>query len=278
MQKISRLGVFCLGLLCLLGTPALAQKTLGAINGTVTDTSSAVVQDATVKIHNAATGLDQEAKTKSDGSFSIVDLPIGTYSVSFSKSGFKTEVHSQIPVQANRTTTVNGSLQPGEVSAQVTVTATPLLNQTDTTNGYTMSSELVESMPLGTGSFTQLAILAPGVSADFLNSSGTNGGLGNQSIFANGQRDTSNSISINGINANNLFNGKTSSQVSANRFVLSTGETFVGNTGDIQTSTSVYDAIGQGIPSPPQETIEELRVNTSMYDASQGATVARMFR
>jgi hypothetical protein len=271
MQKISRLGVFCLGLLCLLGTPALAQKTLGAINGTVTDTSSAVVQDATVKIHNAATGLDQEAKTKSDGSFSIVDLPIGTYSVSFSKSGFKTEVHSQIPVQANRTTTVNGSLQPGEVSAQVTVTATPLLNQTDTTNGYTMSSELVESMPLGTGSFTQLAILAPGVSADFLNSSGTNGGLGNQSIFANGQRDTSNSISINGINANNLFNGKTSSQVSANRFVLSTGETFVGNTGDIQTSTSVYDAIGQGIPSPPQETIEELRVNTSMYDASQGA-------
>jgi hypothetical protein len=271
MVKACRSIFIFLSILLFLASSSRAQQTLGSINGTVTDSSGAVVQDVTVKIHNAATGLEQTAKTKSDGSFSIVDLPIGTYSVSFSRSGFKTEVHSQIPVQANRTTTVNGSLQPGEVSAQVTVTATPLLNQTDTTNGYTMSSELVESMPLGTGSFTQLAILAPGVSADFLNSSGTNGGLGNQSIFANGQRDTSNSISINGINANNLFNGKTSSQVSANRFVLSTGETFVGNTGDIQTSTSVYDAIGQGIPSPPQETIEELRVNTSMYDASQGA-------
>jgi len=271
MIKTARFVLAFIALLCLLGSPSLAQQTLGSVNGTVTDSSGAVMQDVTVKIHNAATGLEQTATTKSDGSFSIVDLPIGTYTVTFSRSEFKTEVHSKIPVQANRTTTVNGSLQPGEVSTQVTVTATPLLNQTDTTNGYTMSSELVESVPLGTGSFTQLAILAPGVSADFLNGSGTNGGLGNQSIFANGQRDTSNSISINGISANNLFNGKTSSQVSANRFVLSTGETFVGNTGDIQTSTSVYDAIGQGIPSPPQETIEELRVNTSMYDASQGA-------
>jgi hypothetical protein len=273
MQKMFRLGIMGLGLLLLLGTTAQAQQTLGSINGAVTDSSGAVVQDAAVKIHNVATGLEQTAKTKSDGSFSIVDLPIGTYSVTLSRDGFKTEVHSQILVQGNRTTTVNATLQPGEVSAQVTVTASPLLNQTDTTNGYTMSAELVESVPLGTGSFTQLAILAPGVSADLLGGSGSNSGLGNQSIWANGQRDTSNGFSFNGVNANNIFNGKSSSQVGANRFVLSTGENFGpshGGGGDIQTSTSVYNAIGQGLPTAPQETIEELRVNTSMYDASQG--------
>ncbi|MFY9528037.1 MAG: TonB-dependent receptor, partial [Candidatus Acidiferrales bacterium] len=84
------------------------------------------------------------------------------------------------------------------------------------------------------------------------------------------QRDTSNSFTLNAVNANNIFNGKSSSYVSANRFVLNTGENFLAG-GQIQTNTSVYDAIGQGLPTPPQEAIEELHVNTSMYDASQGA-------
>ena len=251
--------------------PSYAQQTLGSINGTVKDTSGGVVSQAVVRAHNVDTNLEVTTNTKDDGSFNMADLPIGTYTLTFSRDGFKTEVHSQILVQGNRAATVNGSLQPGAVSSQITVTSTPLLNQTDTTNGYVLGSDVIQSTPLGTGSFTQLAILAPGVSADMLNTSGTNGGLGNQSIFANGQRDTSNSFSVNGISANNVFSGKSSSQVSANRFVLSTGENFVGSTGDIQTSTSVYNAIGQGLPTPPQETIEELRVNTSMYDASQGA-------
>ena len=270
IMKTARFVLTLIALLGLLGSPSLAQQTLGSISGTVTDSSGAVVLDVVVKVHSAATGLEQTATTKSDGSFSVVDLPIGTYSVTFSRSGFKTEVHSQIPVQANRTTTVNGRLEPGEVSAQITVTATPLLDQTDTTNGYTLGSELVESAPLGTGSFTQLAILSPGVNADLLSGSGTNAGLGNQNIFANGQRDSSNSFNVNGVLTNNLFNGKSSSGVSDNRFVLNTGENFTAG-GTIQTSTSVYSAIGQALPSPPQETIEELQVNTSMYDASEGA-------
>jgi hypothetical protein len=271
MAKVLRLVAVSILVVLVVCLPSRAQQTLGSVNGVVTDSSGATISGAHVKVKNTGTNLEQEAVTKSDGSYSIVDLPIGAYTVTITKDGFKIENFTQILVRGASTTTVNGKLQPGEVTATVTVTSTPLLNQTDTTNGYTLSSELIERAPLGTGSFTQLAILAPGVSADFLNSSGTNGGLGNQSIFANGQRDSSNSISVNGISANNIFNGKTSSQVAANRFVLSTGETFVGNTGDIQTSTSVYNAIGQGIPSPPQETIEELRVDTSQYDASQGA-------
>ena len=254
-------------LVCL---PTNAQQTLGAINGTVTDQSGAVVQKVAVRIRNVGTNLEVNATTKDDGSFEVVDLPIGTYEVTFSKEGFAKEVYSEILVQGNRTSTVNAKLSPGTVSSTVEVSATPLLNETDTTNGYTLGSELIQNIPLGTGSFTQLAILSPGVSADLLAGSGTAAGLGNQSIWANGQRDTSNSFEFNGINATNVFNGKSSSSISSNRVVLNTGESFLSG-GDIQTNTSVYGAIGEGLPSPPQETIQELQVNTSMYDASQGA-------
>lgn len=269
MARIAQSAVFLLLVTCLLGVAGRAQQTLGSINGTVTDSSGAVVQDAEVRAHNVATGLEQSAKTKSDGSFSIVDLPIGTYEVTFSRGGFKKEVHSQILVQSNRTTTVNATLQPGEVTAQITVTSTPLMNQTDTTNGYVIDTLTIEDTPLGTGSFTQLAILSPGVHADFLGGAGSNSGLGNQAIFANGNRDTSNSFSLNGTNTNNLFNGNSTSQVGENRFVLNTGENF-GSGGGIQTSTSVYGAIGQALPTPPPDAIQEINVNASMYDATQG--------
>jgi hypothetical protein len=248
---------------------ALAQQTLGAINGTVTDSSGAVVPNVSVKARAVATNLELTAASKSDGSFSISDLPIGNYEVTFSKEGFQTAAYPQIIVQGSRTSTVNAKLKPGAVSSTVTVEGTPLLNETDTTNGYTMGAQQIESVPLGTGSFTQLAIQAPGVSADFLSGSGSNEGLGNQGIVANGQRDTSNLFTFNGVNANNLFNGNSTSNISDSRFTLNTGEIF-GVGGQVQTNSSVFDAIGQALPTPPVETIEEVHVATSMYDASMG--------
>ncbi len=155
------------------------------------------------------------------------------------------------------------------MSTVVTVTAVPLMNQTDMTNGYVVDDLTIQRTPLGTGSFTQLAILSPGVHADFLGGSGANTGLGNQAIFANGNRDTSNSFSLNGVSTNNLFNGNSTSQVGENRFVLNTGESF-GSGGQIQTSTSVTEAIGQALPTPPPDAISEIDVNSSMYDVSQG--------
>jgi len=272
MRKYIPSLVVFLSSLLLLVLPSSAQQTLGAINGTVSDSTGAVLSKVEVKIRNLDTNLEVTASTKDDGSFLVNALPIGPYSVSFSRDGFKTEVHNQITVVGGVTATVNGALQPGEVSTSITVSGTPLLNQTDTTNGYTLGTELIESTPLGTGSFTQLALLSPGVNADFLTGSGTNAGLGNQNIFANGQRDTSNSFVVNGVQTNNLFNGKSSSGVADNRAVLNTGQnTNTTAGGEIQTSTSVYSAIGQAMPAPPQETLEEVRVNTSMYDASEGS-------
>jgi len=270
MSKLIRSLVVCVCNLFLVVLSGYAQQNLGSINGTVFDSSGAVLQKATVRIRNLATNDERTVLTKDDGFYLVSDLPIGTYELTFTRTGFGTEVHSKILVQGDRTSTINAALQPGQVSTTVTVTGTPLLNQTDMTNGYTLGSDLIENIPLGTGSFTQLALLAPGANADFLSGAGTNAGLGNQNIFANGQRDTSNNFTVNSVVANNLFNGLSSSSVGESRFVLNTNEQFKAG-GQIQTDSSVFDAIGQGLPSPPSETVEEIHVNTSMYDSSQGA-------
>jgi hypothetical protein len=260
-----------LALLFSLCCAASAQQTLGRINGTVADPSGAVLGNTTVAVTNEQTGATRLVTTQRSGAYLVQDLPIGTYSLSFSHDGFETSQYSAIQVQADRSATLNVQLKPGQVSTTVQVTATPLLNSVDTTNGFVLDSTQIASKPLGTGSFTQLATLSPGVSADFLADTGTNTGLGNQNIWANGQRLSSNTFTFNSVLANNLFNGASSSQVGANRAVLNTGENFL-NGGTIQTNTSIYDAIGQALPTPPQETIAEMRVNTSMFDVSQGDT------
>ena len=248
--------------------PSHSQQVVGAITGTVTDPTGAAVPDATVKALNAATNLEITAQTKSNGTFVIPELPAGTYKLTITKDGFKTETHTEILVNGNRTTTVDSSLVLGAVNAMVEVTATPLMNQVDTTSGYVVDTLTIQNTPLGTGSFTQLAILSPGVHADFLSGGGAIAGLGNQAIFADGNRDTSNSFSLNGVGTNNLFNGNSTSSVGENRFVLNTGENF-GAGGSIS-SSSVYGAIGQALPTPPPDAIQEVAVNASMYDASQG--------
>jgi len=247
-----------------------AQDSLGAITGTVKDASDASVQAATVKASNVATNLLVTETTDVKGSYLIPNLPVGVYKLTFTKDGFETETHTEVVVNGGRTTTVDGSLRVGAVATTVEVTAVAQMNQVDTTVGNVVDQLTIQNTPLGTGSFTQLAILTPGIHADFLGGGGANTGLGNQAIYANGQRATSNSFSLNGVGTDNLFNGNSTSQVGENRFILNTGENF-GLGGSSQTSTSVYGAIGQSLPTPAPETIQEIAVNTSMYDASQGA-------
>lgn len=248
---------------------AHAQVILGSITGTVQDQTGGAVPNADVQVRNLATNLTISAHSGGNGTYNIPNLPIGNYEVKFSATGFEAETHTQVLVQGDRATTVNGDLKVGTATETVEVTGTPLMNQVDTTNGYVVDQRTIEMTPLGTGSFTQLAILAPGTHADFLSGAGTNAGLGNQAIFANGQRDTSNEFRLNGIDTNNLFNGNSTSGVAEDRFTSNEGESF-GPGGEIQTSTSIYAAIGQALPTPAPEAVQEISVNTSMYAADQG--------
>ena len=254
--------------------PCAQAQTLGGIVGTVTDKTGGVLPDTNVTIVGDQTKLTRTQKSNTNGSYDFVDLPIGTYTLTFTHEGFQTQKMPSITVQADRSATVNAILPVGQVSSVVEVQADPLMNAVDTTNGYILEKEQIDSVPLPTGSFTGLAILSPGVNAELPSGTGANAGLGNQPIWANGQRDTSNTFLLNGVDASNLFNGKSTSGVASARIVNNTGVAGAGSTTAeiIQSTASPYLAIGQALPTPAPETVEEFRVNTSMYDAQQGST------
>ncbi|HVC45656.1 MAG TPA: carboxypeptidase regulatory-like domain-containing protein [Terracidiphilus sp.] len=248
-----------------------AQQTLGSINGTVLDPSGAAVPNANVTVTNAAIGLTRATTTQGTGFFQVFNLPIGVYQVSATHEGFQTTVLNGIRVREASATTVQATLKIGQAAESVEVTANPLLNATDATNGYTLDSAQIAITPLATGSFTQAAVLSPGVNAELLSNLDTNAGLGNQPIWANGQRDTSNTFQVNGVDSTNLYNGKTSSGDTSQRYNFNIGSAPTTG-GSFSVGTSVYGSNGNSLPSPPPEFIQELRVNASMYDAQQGAT------
>jgi Carboxypeptidase regulatory-like domain/TonB dependent receptor len=261
--------MICLLLVC----PAFGQRTLGGLTGVVTDAQGNTLPGTIVTAINDQTGLQRVQTAGGNGFYAFQDLPIGTYTLTFTHEGFQTQKFPGIVVQSDRTLTLPAQLAIGTVNDSVTVEATPLLNAVDTTNGYVLDKSQIATIPLPTGSFTGAAILSPGVNAELEGGTGANTGMGNLPIWANGQRDTSNSFSLNGIDASNLFNGKSTSQVGSARVINSTGvSTSQGGAGVIQSVASVYLSIGNALPTPAPETIAEVRVNASMYDAQQGQT------
>ena len=274
-------GAFCLLVVALFTQCAAAQETLGTLNGTVMDASGASVPGASVTAVSIQTGLTRSTTTQSNGYWEILDLPIGKYAVTVTAPNFETQKFPELSVQEMRATTIPATLRPGKVTESVTVTANPLLNATDTTNGYTLDAAQINTVPLATGSFTQLAVLAPGVNAELTSGLDTNTGLGNQNIWANGQRATSNTFQVNGVDSSNIFNGMTSSGLTSQRYNFNIGGGSTSSTssagaasigGAAQTGTSVYGSNGNSLPSPPTEFLQEMRVNSSMYDAQQGMT------
>jgi hypothetical protein len=272
IMPLSRLLAF-LAVAVIFSSSLLAQQTLGGITGEVTDSSGGVIPNVAVAVVGEQTSLTRTTRTNDSGVYLFVNLPIESYTLTYTAEGYDVQKTQHITVQANRTATVSAVLKVGQTTTTVEVEASPLMNATDTTNGYVMDKAQIEDVPLATGSFTGLAILSPGVNAELSGGTGSNSGLGNAPIWANGQRDTSNSFALNGVDASNLFNGKSTSQVPSARVINSTGvSSTIGAGGVIPSAASIYLSIGNAIPTPAPETLEEVRVNASMYDAQQGST------
>ena len=248
-----------------------AQQTLGGITGEVTDASGGVIPRATISLTHEQTSITRTTKTNDQGAYTFVNLPIGTYTLTYTADGYEAQKTPHITVQADRTATLNVSLKIGQASTTVEVEAAPLMNAADTTNGYVMEAQQIDSVPLPTGSFTGLAILSPGVNAELPGGTGADSGLGNAPIWANGQRDTSNAFLLNGVDATNFFNGKSTSEVDSFRVSNNTGQANNAAGGVVPSAASVYLSIGNAIPTPAPETLAEVRVNASMYDAQQGS-------
>ncbi len=226
-----------------------AQQTLGNLNGTVMDTTGAAIAGAQVQLNGDVNGVKLTTTSKKDGTYQFENLPVGSYTLLFMQQGFESERVPAIPIEENRTGTINSRLRAGSTSTTVDVIEQPLLNQTDATNGYVLNAEQIQTIPLATQSFTQAAILAPGVNTELVGGIGTNAGLGNSPIWANGQRDTSNGFAVNGVDVTNLFNGKSSSEDNSQRYAFNIGRG-AATGGQSQTNTPLPDRPAMGWRRP----------------------------
>ena len=213
---------------------ASGQGATGQITGTVEDAAGAVVPGASVTVTNLATALRREATTGGEGDFAVPLLPPGRYRVEVSAGGFKRVVVEELEVNVTQTSTVNLKLEPSSVDETVTVTAEGTLVQQESSQvGRVIDSRAISQLPLPTRNFQQLLTLSPGTSASVSNN--TELGRGDSIISVNGQRTTSNSVRINGIDANSVGTNST-----------------------------------PNIAVPATDSLQEFVVQTSLYDASQG--------
>src|ERR1700687_356451 len=142
VRHFHTLMLLCLFLAC--APHAFAQQPLGGITGTVTHASGAVIPAATVTIVGDQTKLTRTLQTIDTGRYDFVNLPIGNYTITFTRTGFQSLNIPSIQVQANRTATVDANLKVGQVGESITVEETPLVNAVDTTNGYVMDKAELE--------------------------------------------------------------------------------------------------------------------------------------
>jgi hypothetical protein len=176
--------------------PANAQTFRGAINGTVTDPSGAVVPGAHVKATNKATSIDYATEATSDGQFAFQDLPVGSYKVSVTANGFPTLEVDNVPVAQGAIYTLNAGLKISQQSTTVEVSAAALtLDTTTSTQTTLVTGSDLQSMPLNGRDFTQLISVSPGFGGY------SAGGFGS----LNGTRANQVNWQIDGVDNNDLW-------------------------------------------------------------------------
>jgi hypothetical protein len=207
------------------------QGTTGQISGTVTDPNGAVISGAVVKATNSGTGFSRDATTGNDGAFFFQLLPPGRYSIDITAPNF-VAYKGETVVNITQTTNVDAQLSVSGSSEIVNVEA-PIVQAETSQNGRVVSGETLRQLPLPTRNFQQLLTLSPGAQTSVTNS--TDLGRGDATISVNGQRTTSNSVRINGIDANSIGTNST-----------------------------------PNIAVPATDSLQEFIVQTSLYDASNG--------
>src|SRR5258707_9592040 len=207
----------------------------GAIAGAVVDTSGASISGAEVQIISASTeSIVRKLSTNADGEFVATLLPPGNYDVIVNKSGFSQAKAQAIEVRVTETTRVTISLKPGAVAETVQISAQ--VTSVETTNATTVESigsTTIRELPLATQNYQQLLSLSAGTQSE-LNASAQLG-RGNARVIVNGQREDNNNYLIEGISA-----------------------------------TDYNLAQATNVPLPNHDVIQEFKVQTSLYDASQG--------
>ena len=214
-RKLFHIAGVSLALLLTLSltTSLHAQTSLGQIAGNITDSTGSVVPGVTVTITNTGTQAVRTLNSDNNGFYVATNLPIGNYSVSISKTGFRGETRTGLVVSADAHLTANFELQVGATTEAVTVTAVAgeTLNTTSGELAHVIDTKQVENLPLNGRNYTQLMTLIPGVvvtNPDIFSET-TSLSAGNQNI--NGNKSDSNNLTVDG--AFNMVSGSNNSLV-----------------------------------------------------------------
>jgi hypothetical protein len=156
----------CAALFAIAASTSAQVRITGAISGTVTDASEAVMPGATVLLKDEGTGVTKETTTNESGFFTFPDLNHGSYHLSVKLSGFQTAAISKVVVEAGRTTDVRVRMSVGSLEEIITVEgASPVLETSSNLISSTMNRKTLEDIPLAGRNLFGLAALMPGVNA-----------------------------------------------------------------------------------------------------------------
>jgi len=221
-------------ILCFMTPMTQAQTaTTGQIVGVVTDPSGALVVGAKVALTSDA-GVRREVTTGGNGRYAFPLLDPGAYRLEVTSSGFASAKLQGIVVQITESTVADVALKVAGSPTTVSVTGeSPLVQTESSARGSVISENEMRELPLPTRNFQQLLALTTGTSGSIENSSEL--GRGDAPLYVNGQRAVSNSIVVNGIDANSIGTGSL-----------------------------------PNLSVPSVDSLQEFIVQTSMYDASQG--------
>ena len=224
-----------LSLLCAVSVFGQASQT-GGITGVVSDAGGALVTGATVDVINESTGkTERSATTSGDGGYAFTLLSPGNYRLEITAPNFKKAIVSPVQVRIGETTRQDISLEAGRIEETVNVEASAsLINPSSAVTGQPLGSETLRQLPLASPNFLFLMSLSAGTASEPTDV--RTAGRGTADMNVNGQRTSNNSISLEGINVNDF-------------------------------NLAHFDTV----PLPNPSTLEEMKVSTSLYDASQGS-------
>jgi hypothetical protein len=192
--------------ICILLLPSIlvAQSFRGGIVGTVSDSSGASVVGAQVTAANTGTALVRQATTDGNGNYTFTELPLGTYSITVVKQGFRTETATNIQVAVEGPQRVSVTLTPGRVEEKVEVEASvPLVETSSNTLGGTIQATQIEDLPVNGRDYMKMLTLVPGAAADTGGAADSPGSFGVFSV--NGNRGRSNNFLLDGTDMNDGF-------------------------------------------------------------------------
>src|ERR1051326_1765434 len=189
------------------------QTVNGRINGPVSDSSGAVVPNAAVTITNTSTNATRTAVTDDSGFYTVTNLPVGTYTVTVERNGFKKANQTGNVLTADQRLTVNITLEAGNVTetVEVTTAAGETVNTTSGEVARVVDSRQVQNLALNGRNYMQLVTLIPGAVILDEDQLALTTSLSISQASINGNRPNYNSLTVDG--GFNMDSGSNNSQV-----------------------------------------------------------------